>query len=122
MPSSKIFSEPLQITPILFQILLALAPQERHGYGVMKDVLERSDNTTRIGAGTMYSSIKKLLEVGWIEESEERPDHDLDDQRRRYYRLTGTGRQAAEREAARLEQLVQHARSVQLLPGLEGIS
>ena len=109
-------SEPL--TPAVFHILLALSVEERHGYGIIKDVLERTSGKLRLGAGTLYGSIKRMSEAGLLEESAQRPvaDHD---ERRRYYRLTGRGRDAAQREARRLEQLVRDARVRRLLPTLE---
>ena len=110
-------NESLPLTPAAFQIMLALSGQERHGYGIMQEVLERTEGTVRLGAGTMYGSIKRLVEFGWIEESGERPAPDTDDERRRYYRLTSLGRRVAELEAERLEQLVRQARAARLLPG-----
>ena len=95
---------PLQ--PAAFHILLALAAGERHGYALMSDVEELSGGALRIGPGTLYGSIKRLLAAGLIEESEARPDAALDDQRRRYYRLTPQGRAILSAEAARLARLV----------------
>ena len=95
---------PLQ--PAAFHILLALAAGERHGYALMSDVEELSDGALRIGPGTLYGSIKRLLAAGLIEESEARPDASLDDQRRRYYRLTAEGRAILSAEATRLARLV----------------
>lgn len=104
------------LTPAAFHILLALADEERHGYGIMLEVAQRTQGATRLNSGTLYRSIKQLLTAGLIAESEERPDPDLDDERRRYYRLTSAGRAAAEAEAARLEHLVSLARAKHLLP------
>ena len=95
---------PLQ--PAAFHILLALAAGERHGYALMSDVEELSDGAVRIGPGTLYGSIKRLLAAGLIEESEARPDAALDDQRRRYYRLTASGRAILSAEATRMARLV----------------
>ena len=78
----------LPLTPAMFHILLALADRERHGYHIMQEVEERTEGKVRLGPGTLYGSIKRMLAAGWIEETEERPDRDLDDERRRYYRLT----------------------------------
>jgi DNA-binding PadR family transcriptional regulator len=105
----------------MFQILLALADGERHGYGIMREIATRTGGGLRLGPGTLYGSIKRLLEAGLIAESTERPDPDLDDERRRYYRLTAPGRQAAQMEAARLEQLVHSARAKRLLPRAEAV-
>ncbi len=103
------------LTPAAFHILLALADAERHGYGIMQDVAWRTGGAMRLSSGTLYRSIKQLLGAGLIAESDERPDPALDDERRRYYRLTVVGRRAAEAEAARLDQLVGIARAKRLL-------
>jgi DNA-binding PadR family transcriptional regulator len=103
----------------MFQILLALADGERHGYGIMREIALRTDGTVRLGPGTLYGSIKRLLEAGLIGESATRPDAELDDERRRYYRLEEPGRRTAQAEATRLEQLVRSARSKHLLPSTE---
>lgn len=112
-----------QPTPAMFHILLAVADQERHGYGIMRDVAQRSQGTVRLSPGTLYRSIKLLLDTGLIAESGERPDPELDDERRRYYRITEMGRHAAETEARRLERLVRMARDKRLLlPGTDGLA
>lgn len=99
-----------------FHILLALADAERHGYGIMQEVAERTGGTVRLGPGTLYGAIKRMLAVGFIEESDRRPAPELDDERRRcYYRLTGPGRKVAAKEAERLAALVRVARSKRLL-------
>ena len=98
-----------------FQILLALSDRERHGYGIMSHVREASAGETRLGPGTLYYSIQRLLKQGHIEEVAERPAPDLDDERRIYYRITASGRAAAEAEARRLERLVELARARALL-------
>jgi DNA-binding PadR family transcriptional regulator len=97
--------------------LLALSDGERHGYGIMQEVAWRTDNQVRMGPGTLYGTIKRMLADGLIEESTARPDPNLDDERRRYYRLTDFGQRVVRAEAKRLEQLVQVARSKQLLQG-----
>jgi DNA-binding PadR family transcriptional regulator len=107
--------ELLPLTPAVFHILLALADGERHGYGVIKEVDARTEGRVRLGPGTLYGSIKRLLAEGMIEESGERPDPDLDDGRRRYYRLTKFGRRVAVAEAERLSRLVASARAKRLL-------
>jgi DNA-binding PadR family transcriptional regulator len=96
-------------------ILLALADEERHGYGVMKEVEDRTGGEMRLGPGTLYGAIKRMLAEGLIEESDERPDPELDDQRRRYYRITDFGRRVAGAEAERLQGLVNTARARKLL-------
>jgi len=78
----------LPLTPAVLHVLLALADDERHGYGIMKEVEALTGGETRLGPGTLYGSIKRMLADGLIEESEERPDPELDDGRRRYYRMT----------------------------------
>src|SRR5215211_5064056 len=100
----------------MFHILLALADKERHGYEIMREVDERSEGKMRLGPGTLYGSIKRMLSDGLIEELEERPDPELDDERRRYYRLTNLGHRVAVAEAERLERLVKNARAKKLLP------
>ncbi len=105
----------LPLTPAVLQILLSLADEERHGYGIMREVEDRSG--VRMGPGTLYGSIKRMLADGLIEESDERPDPELDDSRRRYYRITDFGRRVAGAEAARLESLVRSAREKKLLRG-----
>jgi DNA-binding PadR family transcriptional regulator len=106
----------LPLTPAVFHILLALADGERHGYGIMQEVAQRTEEAVQLGPGTLYGSIKRLLEAGLIEESDERPDPAMDDQRRRYYRLTDFGRRVAQAEAERLIDLVRQARGKHLLP------
>jgi DNA-binding PadR family transcriptional regulator len=107
--------ELLPLTPAVFHILLALADGERHGYGVIKEVDARTEGRVRLGPGTLYGSIKRMLAEGMIEESGERPDPELDDERRRYYRLTKFGRRVAVAEAERLSRLVASARAKRLL-------
>src|ERR671916_2385257 len=96
----------LPLTPAVFHVLLALVDAERHGYGIIKEVEGRTEGRVRLGPGTLYGSLKRLLEEGLVEESDERPDAALDDERRRYYRLTVFGRRVAAAEAERLSGLV----------------
>jgi DNA-binding PadR family transcriptional regulator len=105
----------LPLTPAVFHILLALADRECHGYHIMQEVDERTEGRVRLGPGTLYGSIKRLLADGLIEETEERPDPEMDDQRRRYYRMTDFGFRVASAEADRLARLVKTARSRKLL-------
>jgi DNA-binding PadR family transcriptional regulator len=109
--------EPL--TAAVFHILLSLADGEKHGYGIMQEVSERTAGAVIMGPGTLYGTLKRMLEGGLVEESGERPDPALDDQRRRYYRLTRQGRRAAVEEAERLEELVRAARAKSLLKRLQ---
>jgi DNA-binding PadR family transcriptional regulator len=106
----------LPLTPAMFHILLALADSERHGYHIMQEVELRTEGKMRLGPGTLYGSIKRMLADGLIEESDERPDPELDDERRRYYRLTDFGYRVAGAEAQRLALLVKAARAKSLLP------
>ncbi len=105
------------ISPAVLHILVALLEGEKHGYAIMSDVESLSDGAVRMGPGTLYGSIKKMLADGLIEETAERPDPALDDQRRRYYRLTALGERAARSEIARLEALVRKAGSFGLMKG-----
>ena len=105
----------LPLTPAMFHILLALADRERHGYHIMREVDERTEGKVRLGPGTLYGSIKRMLADGMIEETDERPDPDMDDERRRYYRLTNFGNRVARAEAERLAGLVKTARRKKLL-------
>ena len=107
--------ELLPLTPAIFHILLALVDQERHGYGIMQEIAAITAGKMRIGPGTLYGSIKRMLATGLIAESVERPDPALDDQRRRYYRLTDFGRRVASAEAQRLANLVRQAQLRQLI-------
>jgi DNA-binding PadR family transcriptional regulator len=108
----------LPLTPATFHILLALVDAERHGYGIMQEVAGRSEGAVRLGPGTLYGSLKRLLEGGLIEERGERPDPVLGDERRRYYRIREYGLAVARAEARRLELAVAAARQKKLI-GLE---
>ena len=105
----------LPLTPAVFHILLALADGECHGYAIMQEVERSSEGKRRLGAGTLYGSIKRLLSEGLIVESSVRPSIKLDDERRRYYRLTEFGRRVMVAEAERLENLVNEARAKSVL-------
>jgi DNA-binding PadR family transcriptional regulator len=96
----------LPLKPQWFHILLSLAAGEQHGYGIMQDVLERTTGKVRLWPATLYGSIKRLIEADLIEESPRRPTPELDDARRRYYRLTALGRRVLDAECARLQELV----------------
>ena len=105
----------LPLTPAVFNILLALADGEKHGYGIMLEVESNTSGIVQMGPGTLYGSIKRMLKAALIEESDERPDSELDDERRRYYRLTGNGQQVLRLEAERLASQVATARAKNLL-------
>jgi DNA-binding PadR family transcriptional regulator len=107
----------LPLQPAAFHILLALADEDRHGYAVIQEVAARTGGKVRLSAGTLYRSIQRLLEQGLIVEVRERPLPELDDERRRYYRITDFGIAAARAEARRLAQLVELARECGLAPG-----
>jgi DNA-binding PadR family transcriptional regulator len=105
----------LPLPPATFHILLALADGEQHGYAIMKGVMDRSEGAVRLGPGTLYGALKRLLEAGLVEESGERADPQRGDERRRYYRLTSLGVAVARAEARRLDAMVRAARSKKLL-------
>ncbi|MFO7623172.1 MAG: PadR family transcriptional regulator [Anaerolineales bacterium] len=107
----------LPMTPAVFNILLALADGEKHGYAIMLEVEANTNGEVKMGPGTLYGSIKRMLSMGLIEECDERPDPQLDDQRRRYYRLSGLGYKAVRAEAMRLQRQVSIARGKQVLDG-----
>jgi DNA-binding PadR family transcriptional regulator len=101
--------------PVL-HILVSLADGERHGYAIMQEVVARTSGAVRLGPGTLYGSIKRMLDDGLIEELDERPDPAGDDVRRRYYRITSQGRRVAREEIGRLASLVRHARTAGIVP------
>ena len=105
----------LPLTAATFHILLALADEERHGYGIMLEVAARTGGAIRLGPGTLYGSLKRLLGAGLIEEDGDRTDPQLGEERRRYYRLTAFGAAVARAEARRLAAMVQEARQKRLL-------
>jgi DNA-binding PadR family transcriptional regulator len=107
--------EMLPLTPAVFHILLALAEGERHGYAIMREVGESTNGQIKMGPGTLYGTVKRLLEAGLIEESDQRPAAQEDDERRRYYRLTGVGQRVLEAEADRYNSLAKLARRKGLL-------
>ena len=109
--------EMLPLTPAVVHILLALADGEKHGYGIMKTIEVTTDGRMKMGPGTLYGSIKRMLAAGLIQESDERPDPILDDERRRYYKLTTFGQRVLRAEVERLYQLVSLAMSKRLLGG-----
>jgi DNA-binding PadR family transcriptional regulator len=116
MPLRKRVPEDLlPLTPAMLHVLLALAEGEKHGYAILKEVSRRTQGEVSLGAGTLYALIKRLLADGLIVETDDRPDPALDDERRRYYRLTGFGRDVAIAEVRRLETIVAHARTLRLV-------
>jgi len=109
----------LPLTPPVFHILLALADEERHGYGVMQDVARQTKDALQLGPGTLYGCLKRMLAAGLIEESGERPDPALDDERRRYYRLTPLGERAVRAEAQRIAAALTAAKSKRIFAGVK---
>lgn len=107
------------LTPAVFHILLALADQERHGYSIMQEVAVLTQDQVHMGPGTLYGTIKRMLKAGLIEESGERPDPALDDDRRRYYRMTGQGRRVLAAEVQRMSALVSAAQTKHVLGEVE---
>jgi len=101
----------LPLTPAIAHILLALADQDRHGYAIMQEVERITAGAVRMGPGTLYGTIKRMIAAGLLEEADERPDRDLDDERRRYYRATPLGAAVLEAETARMSTLVGAARA-----------
>lgn len=96
-------------------ILMALATGDKHGYAIMQEVEVLTEEAVTMGPGTLYGAIKKMLMSGLVEESDERPDPELDDERRRYYRITGLGGRVLEAEISRMEQLARTARARQVI-------
>jgi DNA-binding PadR family transcriptional regulator len=115
--NSKNAADQVPLNPPEFHILLALADGEKHGYAVMKEVAKQTEGRTRLGPGTLYGAIKRMLRTGLIEEADERPAPELHDERRRYYRITLHGRRHAEAETQRLAELIRVALDKQLVRG-----
>ena len=107
----------LPLPAATFHILMAVADEDRHGYAIIQDVSARTGGALKLSPGTLYRSIQRMLEQGLLEETADRPDAELDDERRRYYRITVFGRQVAKAEARRLAQLVRLARESGFAPG-----
>jgi DNA-binding PadR family transcriptional regulator len=107
----------IPLSPVVFDILLALSDDERHGYGIMQEVARRSDGATRLRPGSLYRALARLVQEDLVEESDERPAPDLDDERRRYYRLTSLGQEVVAAEARRLAALLRAARAKKVLKG-----
>jgi DNA-binding PadR family transcriptional regulator len=107
----------LPLRPVVFQVLLSVADGERHGYAIVQDIAERSSARMQLEPGNLYRTLRFMLEEGLIEESDRRPAPEVDDERRRYYRITRFGLRVAEAEAARLAELVREARARDLLKG-----
>jgi DNA-binding PadR family transcriptional regulator len=106
----------LPLTPPMLHTLVALADGDKHGYAILKEIVRRTEGAVRLSAGTLYALIGRATADGLIVESDERPDPALDDERRRYYRLTPLGRRVAAAEIGRLESIVEMARAKKLVP------
>ena len=104
------------LTPAVFHILLALSTGERHGYGIMKQVEADSQGKVSMGPGTLYGSLKRMLDAGLVQESDKRVDPEMDDERRIYYQITGIGAQALESELDRYKRIVTIAQQRKLFP------
>ena len=105
----------LPLTPTMFEVLVSLADGEKHGYAILKEVARRTGGRVTFSAGTLYALVRRFLAEGLIAECAERPDPSLDDERRRYYRLTEFGRAVARAEAERMEQALAAARARRLI-------
>ena len=116
MTESRDPSALLPLTPGMFQVLIALADGEKHGYAVIKEVARRTEGRITLSAATLYTIVRRFVQEGVIAETAERPDPALDDERRRYYRLTDFGRRVAKAEAARMETALGMARAKKLIP------
>ena len=107
----------IPLTPMVLHVLLALADGDKHGYAIIKEVRRRTEGTVELGASSLYVVLKRLVADQIVVETEDRPDPALDDERRRYYRLTPFGRAVAVAELRRLESVVLQARAKKLVPG-----
>ena len=116
MTRRRIPDELLPLTPPMFEVLIALADGEKHGYAILKEVARRTDGRISLSPGTLYAIVRRFVSDGVIAESDERPDPALDDERRRYYRLTDFGRNVAVAEARRMETALGMARAKSLIP------
>jgi len=111
MPPTELRSpdDLIPLSPSIFHLLLSLGEGERHGYALKREIARRTGGKLTLGPGMLYGSINKMLELGLIEESDDRPDPHLDDERRRYYRITNFGRKVAQAETARIRELARLA-------------
>lgn len=116
MARSKDPDDLLPLTPAVFHILVALSEGERHGYGIMRQVSEDTSGALQLGPGSLYGCLQRMLTATLVEESDWRPDPQLDDERRRYYRITAFGTRVVKAEAQRLAAAVTAARARRLLP------
>jgi DNA-binding PadR family transcriptional regulator len=115
-PRSRSVDAFLPLTPPMLHTLVSLADGDKHGYAILKEIERRTNGAVRLSAGTLYALLNRATADGLIAETDERPDVALDDERRRYYRLTATGRRVAIAEITRLESIVEMAREKHLVP------
>ena len=113
--NEEVSASQMPVTPAMFNVLLALVDGEKHGYAILKEVDEQTQGEVRLSTGTLYGIIKRLLAEGLIAESRTRPAAEMDDSRRRYYRVTEAGREVAAAEAVRMEKLIARARAKRLI-------
>ena len=111
--------EHLPLTPPVFHILLALSGEERHGYSIMQDVARQTEGALDMGPGTLYGCLKRMLAAGLVEETDERPDPGMDDERRRYYAITSMGKIAVRAEAQRMAAALSAAKSKRIFAGIK---
>ncbi len=109
-------TNPTPLTPAVFHILLALSKEEKHGYGIMKQVEKDSQGKVSMGAGTLYGSLKRMLDAGLVKESDKKIDPEMDDERRIYYQITSTGKKTLEAELERYKHIVSVAKERKLFP------
>jgi len=116
VPDPTDLTRHLPLTPPVFHILLALADGSRHGYGIMKEIAKHTDGELQMGAGTLYGSLQRLLDLGWVVEAAAPAPETARDEKRRYYRLTSIGRRILGAEVRRLDGLVRVARGIRGVP------
>lgn len=121
MPTDSVIDDILPLKPIDFLVLMVLAENERHGYGIVQDIAESTAGRIRLVPGNLYSVLRRLIQLGIIEESARRPAADLDDERRRYYAVTALGTRVLKAEAERLRDLVALAEARSILDRAEAV-
>lgn len=117
MDEARAAEDLLPLTPATFHIMLALSAEALHGYAIMSEVERLSEGVVTMGPGTLYGTIKRLVADGMVEESDDRPDAEVDDERRRYYELTDLGQRVLAAEVARLRRMIANSGALDLRPG-----